>query len=1287
VAREGLKAPLPADWKPCKSPEGEIYYFNFTTGERCGGALVRPDLVPAALLTPPRPSPLPTVQRMGPPMRRVLQADLQGRKGEPREAQSQGCGGGAEAQGGEERTQAQKEGAAGGAGAGAGTGCRDARGRGRGRRRRGRWAACAGIAGADQDAQPAHGAAGTETGTDEGRVRPCSAYCRPPCLAARRRGVARVVLYSVCSVTGDVAARGLGRKEAAAAQSKALDEKFARMRTELEEQLAAELATLEEKEGAKRDGEMKRALQSLEARNAEKVTKEEAKRAQLQQDIQRLKREKEQEFAQAAQQQQTERKAESERQMQATMESLRGEFASRKQVALGAIRTTAATTRAEKVRAAEAQVKQVNAQALEDRKKILGMELDKVTGENDRRIAELTTQEEETKASATAAASKTVEEQRAKHDAEVAKQAAAERQRCLEALQIKTEMQVMRGENALRQRLSQLKVEHELATKNAVEKLKTELTASLETAKSALAEELQDKSKRLTDAEKLALQPQLDELEKQQKKETDAKLQEMRCTHDERVEKLRNDKMKHVREAHQKKVETCKQEFEEELDKLRGEMSTKAQELVKAREKRRAAKIAELYEQRLEEVRKAIDESSDATLKQRRQKITEQHERDVAAEKEKVEADVQVKLNSLTEKHAADAATKTNEYEKAHTSMINSAESALSAATAELTREMKAQEKEQMASVRAKYSRGTEDTATVEEDNEADQQQRSALSQARWHLLVARQGAVDSQRLRAEQRENAACLRQVLHNQTQEHAAVVQQRTRTAQLENQLRDLQDAHKKALAAEVQQHSHRVAQIRERASKRSIDVRARPNSTDALAKKQQQQAESRWSAWVAKQASQKKLDDLRAQLHVDAQQQAREIDQRIAQMQARLVDAQRAKSPAAIAVSSVEVDEEKVTAARAAVTSLRKEHERLKFEIESITAQKTIAASQRPSAKRQAWAGVAVGEDEQFPAEQHVWVTADDASDSDAADSADSANSWLVFPELTPLEATELSVSYGATGLRDHLDQSSIYVDPADVEREGKRLTMAEEFIRGQHAELRARKRSLAQLRAMWKRDFKTASAELHTDDENASPGSQSRLALLESVRKMLDQQEQNMASETKQLTSVTSYLQLRQEKLQLVEESFGGGLDSSDYNTAHTGKGRRVMSRIEAIEVELKRVVRMLQTQETRNRPQAERVTWAAPRVIPSPQRGEAFRAHDVNLAGVTGGTTASSGRSAGTKWSPRGKQHPKMLSSQQRPIWDFQKVLSQWAEERDITRDLLSQHTAWIDMIQRNLTK
>ena len=33
IAREGIKAPLPDDWKPCKSTSGAVYYFNIITGE------------------------------------------------------------------------------------------------------------------------------------------------------------------------------------------------------------------------------------------------------------------------------------------------------------------------------------------------------------------------------------------------------------------------------------------------------------------------------------------------------------------------------------------------------------------------------------------------------------------------------------------------------------------------------------------------------------------------------------------------------------------------------------------------------------------------------------------------------------------------------------------------------------------------------------------------------------------------------------------------------------------------------------------------------------------------------------------------------------------------------------------------------------------------------------------------------------------------------------------------------------------------------------------------------
>jgi len=33
IARQGLKAPLPEHWKPCKTPQGDIYYFNFNNGD------------------------------------------------------------------------------------------------------------------------------------------------------------------------------------------------------------------------------------------------------------------------------------------------------------------------------------------------------------------------------------------------------------------------------------------------------------------------------------------------------------------------------------------------------------------------------------------------------------------------------------------------------------------------------------------------------------------------------------------------------------------------------------------------------------------------------------------------------------------------------------------------------------------------------------------------------------------------------------------------------------------------------------------------------------------------------------------------------------------------------------------------------------------------------------------------------------------------------------------------------------------------------------------------------
>ncbi|NWX49352.1 CE164 protein, partial [Steatornis caripensis] len=33
LAKEGIVAPLPCEWKPCQDVTGDIYYFNFANGQ------------------------------------------------------------------------------------------------------------------------------------------------------------------------------------------------------------------------------------------------------------------------------------------------------------------------------------------------------------------------------------------------------------------------------------------------------------------------------------------------------------------------------------------------------------------------------------------------------------------------------------------------------------------------------------------------------------------------------------------------------------------------------------------------------------------------------------------------------------------------------------------------------------------------------------------------------------------------------------------------------------------------------------------------------------------------------------------------------------------------------------------------------------------------------------------------------------------------------------------------------------------------------------------------------
>ena len=55
-------------------------------------------------------------------------------------------------------------------------------------------------------------------------------------------------------------------------------------------------------------------------------------------------------------------------------------------------------------------------------------------------------------------------------------------------------------------------------------------------------------------------------------------------------------------------------------------------------------------------------------------------------------------------------------------------------------------------------------------------------------------------------------------------------------------------------------------------------------------------------------------------------------------------------------------------------------------------------------------------------------------------------------------------------------------------------------------------------------------------------------------------------------------------------------------------------------------------------------------------------------------TNASNIHRPSTKSKPGGRGIMDSPGDEKRPIYDYQKILGHWAEERDVTRELLSQH-------------
>eukprot|EP01051_Picozoa_sp_SAG22_P010830 SAG22_NODE_998_length_6115_cov_2.049701_3_plen_599_part_00 len=496
------------------------------------------------------------------------------------------------------------------------------------------------------------------------------------------------------------------------------------------------------------------------------------------------------------------------------------------------------------------------------------------------------------------------------------------------------------------------------------------------------------------------------------------------------------------------------------------------------------------------------------------------------------------------------------------------------------------------------------------------------------------------------------------------------------------------------------------------------------------------EQSWTAWLA--AERERCARAKQDAEAEASRDHGSIQDRLRSAKARLQSEQSqtaaalqqrqsasagggggagAAEPAEITRSTA-LAQSKLDALRSLVQSQQSELEQLNAEMRAMQAQPKSAAP-----ARQAWAGIPIESD--APVDMPLKLGSPESysdSESDSA-SVSTDTSLLLFSALEQLDETDLSMACGGGG-GGGLDQSSIYVSDAEMQRERTRLGRADKLIRQQMLEINERREKLSRTRASWRKDFAAVQRQ-----RGGGSGSSSKLALLESVRKMLDQQDRHMSGEAKQLAAVAEYLQLRQDKLQIVELSVhgqqargGGGRAGTGPGPAEAaasapaagGGGVAMMRRLESIENDLARVLRALH----RSPPAVAKAPpldpaaglWAdrrlggnhggyrAPAADPPgfDRYGEASNArwaaaaaaplktHDVNVKQRGGGGGHGQGKENIGKSKRLGGPQ---VQDAEGPVWDYQRLLGQWAEERDLTRELLGQHKVWMDSVKLGLDK
>eukprot|EP00003_Mantamonas_plastica_P021485 TRINITY_DN348_c0_g1_i23.p1 TRINITY_DN348_c0_g1~~TRINITY_DN348_c0_g1_i23.p1 ORF type:complete len:1080 (-),score=504.34 TRINITY_DN348_c0_g1_i23:381-3620(-) len=296
-----------------------------------------------------------------------------------------------------------------------------------------------------------------------------------------------------------------------------------------------------------------------------------------------------------------------------------------------------------------------------------------------------------------------------------------------------------------------------------------------------------------------------------------------------------------------------------------------------------------------------------------------------------------------------------------------------------------------------------------------------------------------------------------------------------------------------------------------------------------------------------------------------------------------------------------------------------------------------------------------------------------------------------------------------------DSMSMSKENTSLDQEKQRLKEAKKIIRAQKHELREQQQELETARETLKKDM--SKLNRHSRDYR------SKKDILNAVKKTLDKQSRAYNTAVKQMKASQRYLELREQRLDLVESSFvmdGMSDDESDQSTISSmssdDRYQTLKQKVKGLEKELQNVLSVIQGTESADAGSAWRPSSQGGRdelmmFMQSPHKGSrnalgrqqarsskafqtsrtAFKFNNENAKNNNGSSSSLSGRvlkehsketqRLAKKWDMYlGQGSGKGGSEQQ-----LKERLVSWTGERDNVQNILSKHANWLNAMNAKM--